>query len=195
MRVMAAAIAALCVCVPAVTTGQTAASATALQDSKRTRHQHVSVQVAGGPTLTGGATAMSAALGYAPVSWLELLVNVERIHAPLQSARDPNGYSVTRGGTMTFASGELRIAPLPKARVSPFAMAGVGRGISQPTVSAAFPEPVRNELRVIYLGGGARIPLRRGFSLLGDARAMLTLEDYDSVLGIWSVRGAVAWRF
>ena len=159
------------------------------------RHQHLSVQVAGGPTVMGGATAMSAALAYAPVSWLELLVNVERIHAPLQSTRYPNGYSVTRGGTMTYASGELRIVPLPKARVLPFAMAGVGRGISRPTVSAEFPEPVQNELRVFYLGGGAGIPLRRGFSLLGDARAMLALEGYDSVLGIWSVRGGVAWRF
>ena len=194
MRVMAAAIAVLCVCVPSVATGQSSTS-TSLQDGERPRRQRVSVQVAGGPTLMGGATAISAALGYAPVSWLELLVNVERIHVPLQSARYPNGYSVTRGGTLTFASGELRIAPLPKARVSPFALAGVGRGISRPTVSAAFPEPVRNELRVIYLGGGARIPLRRGFSLLGDARAMLVLEDYDSVLGIWSVRGGVAWRF
>jgi hypothetical protein len=124
-----------------------------------------------------------------------LHVNVERIHAPLQSTRYPNGYSFTRGGTMTFASGELRVSPLPKARVSPFAMAGVGGGISRPNVNAEFPEAVRNELRVVYLGGGARIPLRRGFSLLGDARAMLALEGYDSVLGIWSVRGGVAWRF
>ena len=37
------------------------------------------------------------------------------------------------------------------------------------------------------------IPLRLGFSLLGDARAMLALEGYDSAVGIWSVRGGVAW--
>ena len=195
MRMMAAAIAVLCVCAPSVTTGQTSTSTGSPADAERERRPHVSLQVAAGPTLIGGATVLSAAVGYAPTSWLELLVNVERIHAPLQATRIPNGYSTTRGGTMTFVSGEVRIAPLPEARVSPFAIAGVGRGVSRPNVNAEFPEPVSNELRVLYLGGGAHVPLGRRFSLLGDARAMVALEGYDSVVGIWAIRGGISWRF
>ncbi|AMY07506.1 hypothetical protein LuPra_00679 [Luteitalea pratensis] len=195
MRVMAATIAVLCIFVPHETSAQTSTSAPPPPDAERERRQHLSVQVAAGPTWQGGATVMSAALGYAPASWLELLVNVERIHAPLQSTRYPSGYSMSRGGTMTFASGELRVAPLPGARVSPFVMAGVGWGVSRPNVNAEFPESVRNDLRVVYLGGGARVPLRLGFSLLGDARAMVALEGYDSVVGVWAVRGGIAWRF
>ena len=195
MRVVAAAIAALCVCVPCVATGQPSRSASMSDDTEGQRRPRFSVQVAAGPTLVDRATAVSAAAGYAPTSWLELLVNVERIDAPMQTTRYPGGYSISRGGTLTFVSAEVRLAPLPEARVSPFAMAGVGRGVSRPTVNAEFPDPVRNDLQLFYLGGGARVPLRGGISLLGDARAMLALEGYDSVLGIWSVRGGIAWRF
>ena len=34
----------------------------------------------------------------------------------------------------------------------------------------------------------ACIPLRLGFSLLGDTRAMLALEGYDSAVGIWNTQ-------
>jgi hypothetical protein len=195
MRVMAAAIAALCVFVPCVATGQSSRSASAPDDTKGQRRPQFSVQMAAGPTLGSRATAVSAAAGYAPVSWLEVHVNVERIDASMRTTRHPDGYSISRGGTLTFVSGEVRFAPLPQARVSPFAMAGIGRGVSRPTVNAEFPQPVKNDLQVFYLGGGARVPLRRGVSLLADARAMLALEGYDSVLGIWSIRGGIAWRF
>jgi hypothetical protein len=195
MRVMAAAIAALCVFVPCVATGQSSRSASMSDDTEGQRRPQFSLQVAAGPTLVDRATTVSAAAGYAPARWLEVLVNVERIDAPMQTTQYPDGYSISRGGTLTFVSGEVRFAPLPEARVSPFAMAGVGRGISRPTVNAEFPEPVKNDLQVLYFGGGARVPLRRGVSLLADARAMLALEGYDSVLGIWSVRGGIAWRF
>ena len=195
MRVMAAVIAAIGVFVPCLATGQSSRSASPPDDTEGQRRPQFSLQVAAGPTLVNRATVVSAAAGYAPLSWLEVLVNVERIDAPMQTTRYPGGYSISRGGTLTFVSAEVRFAPLPEARVSPFAMAGVGRGISRPTVNAEFPEPVKNDLQVFYVGGGARLPLRRGVSLLADARAMLALEGYDSVLGVWSVRGGVAWRF
>jgi hypothetical protein len=181
---MAAAIAVLCVFVPRVATGQTSTGA-----------HHVSVQLAGGPTLTGGGNVLSAAFGYSPASRLELLLNVERNHLPFQLERFPDGYSATRGGTMTFVSGELRLALLPAGRVSPFAVAGGGGGVSRPNVNAEFPDRVSNDLRVLYIGGGVRVPLGRGFSLLGDARAMLALEGYDGVMAVWPVRAGVAWRF
>jgi hypothetical protein len=79
--------------------------------------------------------------------------------------------------------------------VSPFAIAGVGGGVSHPTVNAEFPVRIRNDLRVLYFGGGVRVPVRRGFSLLDDARAMLALEGSDGVMAVWPVRAGVAWRF
>lgn len=195
MRVMAAAIAVLCVFVPRVATGQTSTVAPAPHDAESERRHHLSVQVAAGPTAIGGGNVLSAAFGYSPASRLELLLNVERIHLPFQLNRFPDGYSVTRGGTMTFVSGELRLALLPAARVVPFAMAGVGGGVSRPNVNAEFPDRVRNDLRVLYFGGGVHVPLRRGFSLVGEARAMAALEGYDTVVGVWPVRAGVVWRF
>jgi hypothetical protein len=192
---MAAAIAVLCVFVPRVATGQTSAGAPALPDAEGKRPHHFSVQGGGGPTLKGGGNVLSAAFGYSPASRLELLVNVERTHLPFELRRYPDGYAVTRGGTLTFASGELRVPLLPAARVSPFALAGLGGGVARPTVNAEFPNTVKNRLRVLYFGGGVRVTLPRGFSLWGDARAMLALEGDDSVLGVLPVRAGAAWRF
>jgi hypothetical protein len=47
--------------------------------------------------------------------------------------------SASRGGTLMFVSGELRLALPPADLVSPFAIAGIGRGVSRPNVNAAFP--------------------------------------------------------
>lgn len=138
---------------------------------------------------------LSAAVGYSPVSWLELLLNAERIHVPSARTQYPGGYSLSRGGTRTFISGEARFSPLPQARVSPFAMAGAGGGISRPNVTTDFPDRVSNGLRVVYVGGGVVVPLGRDISLVGDARAMVAVEGYDSVAGVWPVRVGVAWRF
>jgi hypothetical protein len=35
----------------------------------------------------------------------------------------------------------------------------------------------------------------RGISLTGDARAMVAVEGYDSVAGVWPVRVGVSWQF
>jgi hypothetical protein len=195
MRVMAAAIAVLCVFLPHLATGQTSTGAPAPRDTESERRHHLSVQVAAGPTAIGGGNVLSAAFGYSPASSLDLLLNVERIGLPFRLERFPDGFSSTRGGTMTFVSGELRFTLLPAARVSPFALAGAGAGVSRPTVNAEFPDRVRNDLRVLFFGGGVRVPLRGGLSLLADARAMVALEGYDSVMGVWPVRAGVTWRF
>src|SRR5687768_17185073 len=148
-----------------------------------------SLQAAAGPTLNGGGHVLSAAFGYSPASRLELLLNIERDHLPLQLKRFPDGgFSATRGGTMTFVSGELRAALRPADRVSPYAIAGVGGGVSRPNVNAQFPDPVRHRIRVVYFGGGVRVPLRRELSFFGDARAMLALEGNDGILAVWPVR-------
>jgi hypothetical protein len=195
MRSMFVAVSLLFLLVPNVVTGQTSIATSAPSDSEG--RERLSLQAAAGaPTLIGGGNVLSAAFGYSPASRLELLLNVERTHLPFQLERFPDGgYSATRGGTMVFVSGELRLALLPADRVSPFAMVGVGGGVSRPNVNAEFPDRVRNDLRVLYLGGGVRVPLRRGFSLLGDVRVMIALEGDDGGLGLWPVRAGLAWRF
>lgn len=179
-----AAVAAFVLFIPAAAAGQTA-------DDERGR---LSIHVAAGPLINSGS-ALSAAFGFSPTSWLELLVNVERDHLPFQSESIDGGISITRGGTLTFASGEVRFTPLLADRVAPFAMVGAGGGVSRPTVNETFPNPIENDLRVFYFGGGVRIPLRHGFTLWGDARALLALEGYDSVIGVWPVRAGLSLRF
>jgi hypothetical protein len=157
--------------------------------------QRLEVQAAGGSIVNGGGHVLSAAFGYAPVSWLELLVNVERDHLPFEVKQFPEGGSgATRGGTLTFVSGEVRLGPT-LGRVSPFALAGIGGGTSRPNVNAMFPTPVTNDLQMVYVGGGVRVPLGKGLSLIGDARAMLAAEGDEGILGMVPVRAGIAWRF
>ena len=196
MRAMAAAVSLLFVLVPDVVTGQTPNAASAPSDAGE-RRERLSLQVAAGPTLTlvGGGNVLSGAFGYSPASRLELLFNIERNHVPFQLRRAPGGVGAARGGTLMFVSGEVRLALLPTDRLSPYTIAGAGGGVTRPNVNAQFPDRIRNDLRVLYLGGGVRVPLRGGFSLSGDARCMLGLEGYDAVLAVWPVRVGAAWRF
>jgi hypothetical protein len=152
-------------------------------------------QVAGGPLLQSGGHNLSAAVGVSPASRLDLLVSIERSYLPFQRETFSDGYSLTRGGTLMAVSGELRVSLLPPHRVSPYGFAGIGGGVSRPTVNDEFPTELKNDLRIGYFGGGVRVPLRGGFTVFGDARAMMALEGDDGIMGIWPVRVGAAWRF
>jgi hypothetical protein len=169
-------------------TGQT-------RDTAGTGVDRFSVQVGAGPLLNSGGHTLSAAFGFSPISRIDLLVNVERDHLPFQRDTFADGFSLTRGGTLTSVSGEVRASVFPPHRVSPYGFAGIGGGVSRPTVNDSFPDPVENDLRVVYFGGGVRVPLRNGLSVFGDARAMVTMEGDDGIMGVWPVRAGVAWRF
>ena len=195
MRMVAAAVTALCVCGPGWVGAQTSTDPDEVSGTAEGRRQRFSVQASAGPTIIDSGHTLSAAVGYSPTSWLELLLNAERTHVPLYTTQHSGGYSITRGGTRSYISAEARFSPLPEARVSPFAMTGVGGGISRPNVTDAFPDRVTNDLRVVYVGGGVRIPVGHGISLTGDARAMVAVEGYDSVAGVWPVRVGVSWQF
>ena len=187
IRTFTVAVLLLLVLVPSVVMGQTPETASP--------GDRFTLQLAGGPLLKSSGHNLSAAFGFSPVSRLELIVNIERDHLPFQRETFGDGYSITRGGTLTTVSGEVRASVLPPHRVSPYAFAGIGGGVSRPTVNDAFPTPVKNDLRVVYFGGGLRVPLRGGFTVFGDARAMLALEGDDGLLGVWPVRAGIAWRF
>ena len=173
---------------PQLVNGQTPDSAGAGLD-------RFSLQVGAGPLLNSGGHTVSAAFGFSPISRLDLVVQVERNHLPFERDTFSDGFSITRGGTLTSVSGEVRASVFPPDRVSPYGLAGIGGGLSRPTVNDAFPDPVENDLRVVYFGGGVRIPIRNGLSVFGDARAMLALEGGDGIMGVWPVRAGVAWRF
>lgn len=143
---------------------------------------------------SGGGHALSAAFSFSPISRVDLAVNVERVHLPFQRETFSSSLSINRGGTLTSVSGEVRASLFPPHRVSPYGLAGIGGGISRPTVNDTFPNVIENDLRVVYFGGGVRVPMRGGLSIFGDARAMLALEG-DSLMGVWPVRAGIAWRF
>ena len=172
---------------PQVVTGQTPNPAGAGFD-------RFSLHVGAGPLLNSGGHTVSAAFGVSPISRVDLVVNVERDHLPFQRDTFSDSLSINRGGTLTWVSGEVRASVFPPHRVSPYGLAGIGGGMSRPTVNDVFPNSVENDLRVVYFGGGVRVPVRGGFSVFGDLRAMLALEG-DGLLGVWPVRAGVAWRF
>lgn len=174
---------------PQVVTSQT-------PDTGRAELDRFSLQVGAGPLLnSGGGHTLSAAFGFSPISRVDLVVNVERDHLPFQRDTFSDGFSITRGGTLTWVSAEVRASVFAPHRVSPYGLAGIGGGVSRPTVNDAFPDPVENDLRVAYFGGGVRVPIRNGLSVFGDARAMLALEGGDGIMGVLPVRAGVAWRF
>jgi len=173
---------------PEGATGQTADSAGAGFD-------RFSLQMGAGPLLHSGGHTVSAAFGFSPISRVDFVVNVDRSYLPFQRDTFSDGLSITRGGTLTSVSGEVRASVFPPHRVTPYGFAGIGGGVSRPTVNDTFPEPVENDLRVVYVGGGVRVPFRNGLSVFGDARAMLTLENGDGIFGVWPVRAGLGWRF
>ena len=95
---------------------------------------------------------------------------------------------------MTAVSGEVRVGLWPARRVTPYALAGVGAGVSRPTVNEAFPDRVTNDVRFMFFGGGVHVPLRERLSLFGDAR-MLIGGEAGELLAIVPVRVGIAWRF
>ena len=153
------------------------------------------LQVGAGTLVNSGGHTVSAAFGFSPISRIDLVVNIERDHLPFQRDTFGDIYSITRGGTLTALSAEVRASVLPPHRVSPYGFAGIGGGISRPTVNETFPTPVENDLRIVYFGGGLRVPISGGLSVFGDARATLALEGGDGLLGIWPVRAGLTWRF
>ena len=189
MNIQALTVAALLVVlIPIGATGQT-------PDPAAPGLDRFSLQVGAGPLLQTGGHNLSAAFGFSPLSRLDLLVSVERTAVPFQRTTFSDGYSLSRGGTLTAVSGEVRVSFFPPHRVSPYGFAGIGGGVSRPTVNREFPTEVENDLLVVYFGGGVRVPMRGGFSIFGDARAMMALEGNDGIMGLWPVRGGVAWRF
>jgi hypothetical protein len=78
--------------------------------------------------------------------------------------------------------------------VTPYVLGGLGAGVSRPNVNSTFPEPVTNDVRFMFFGGGVHVPLRERLSVFGDARMLIGTEGGE-LLAMAPVRVGLAWRF
>ena len=152
--------------------------------------QGISVQGNVGTQINAGGHNQSVSLVFSPNEHLDFLVSGERIHLPTEAT----DFSATRGGTATFISGEVRVSPFSSNRVSPYVLASFGRGKSRPNVNDLFPDPVTNDVWLLFVGGGVRFPLTGRLSAFADVRAGIEGER-DTIFLLVPVRGGVAWRF
>jgi len=178
---------ALLVLIPSVAAGQPAAASESTSEGR----ERLTVQIAAGPTLVDRGRVISIAFGYLPASRLELLLNTEVDRMSLRFERFRGANTAVRGGAMSLVSVETRVALRPPDRVSPFALVGIGGGVSRPRL----PERGSKDMVALSAGGGVRVPLRPGFSLWTDVRMIYEVDNEDGVSRIWPVRAGVAWRF
>jgi hypothetical protein len=151
------------------------------------------LQGSAGATLNDSGYSLAAGGGFSPTSLLTILVELERTHLSSRLSDDGQGSSAFRGGTLTLAAAQLRIAPLGRDRVGPYGLAGFAAGVSRPNVNELFPDSVTNDVRAIFFGGGIQVPLG-GISLFADGRMMIGAEAGE-LLAVAPIRAGVAWRF
>jgi hypothetical protein len=148
-----------------------------------------------GPTLIDGGYSLTAGAGFSPISRVTLVGFVERTHLSSQLRSDGRGgVAGYRGGTLTLGAAEVQVALFPRDRIGPYALAGFAAGMSRPNVTATFPDPVRNDVRAMFFGGGINVPLSNRLSVFADARMMIGAEAGE-LLAVVPVRGGLAWRF
>ena len=183
-----------CVAACTIVALSVAGPATAQDRESATRLRPFSVQLAAGSHLRDGGNLQALSFGYAPWRSFTLLVQVERAHIPTRRRTHPDGFSATRGGTLTWISGEVRYAMPLAERVSPYVVAGSGAGRARPNVNDVFPDPVTNVAQGFYAGGGLRVPLTSRVEVFGDLRVLLMIER-DAAHAMLPVRAGLAWRF
>jgi hypothetical protein len=156
----------------------------------------VSVQGAFGSNINVGGSSQSLSFGFSPGEHFEFLISAERLHIPSEVTHYLHGYGATRGGTTQFISGEVRFSPFIFKRVSPYALAGVGRGTARPNVNEFFPDAVTHQAGLLFAGGGVRVPVAGHLSAFVDTRFVLQVDSSESGVFLFlPVRAGVAWRF
>jgi hypothetical protein len=157
-------------------------------------NDRVTVQGAVGGLMLDWGTSQSIAVGFIPNERWELLIGAERLHVPTEVSHFSSGFSVSRGGTTEFVSGEVRFVPATFNRISPYVLLSVGRGISRPNVNEYFSDPVKNDAVLWFGGGGARVAVASHLSVFADVRFGFQTER-EGFYPFLPVRGGVAWRF
>ena len=154
-----------------------------------------SIEGAAGIQLQYTGTIQSIAVGFAPTRSLTLLIGAERSRTEDEIEIFPDGYSSERGGVVRFVSAELRYAFLANKRVSPYVVAGAGRGVERPNVNEFFPTGAERNITAFYYGGGARIPVARRFDAFADWRVIVTADDAAEMAVLGPLRAGLAFRF
>jgi hypothetical protein len=153
------------------------------------------LEASAGPTVVDAGYGVSAGVGFMPASRVALSFELERTHLSSRLRTDGRGsISGFRGGTLTLASGELRVGLFGRDRIGPYGLAGFAAGVSRPNVNEMFPDSVTNDVRAVFFGGGIHVPVKERFSLFADARMMLGAEAGD-LLAVAPIRAGVAWHF
>jgi hypothetical protein len=156
----------------------------------------VSVQGAVGSHIGDGGNAQSLSLGVSFGEHFGVVVNAERSHVPTDVTFFENGYSTTRGATTRFISGEFRYVPITFKRISPYVIAGLGRGVSRPNVNEYFPNRVTHKVTLQFPGFGASVLVTDHLSAFADIRFMFQSRSGEpDAGGFGPVRGGLAWRF
>jgi hypothetical protein len=128
--------------------------------------QSFMLQGSAGPTVSDRGHSLAGGFGFTPTSHVGLLFEAERTHLASRMRGDGRGgLAAFRGGTLTMALAEVRVALLGRNRTGPYALGGFAGGVSRPNVNAAFPDRVTNEVRAMFFGGGIHVPLREQISV------------------------------
>ena len=156
----------------------------------------VTVQGAIGSHIGDGGDAESVSLGVMFGEHFGVVVNAERSHVPTNVTFFDNGYSATRGATTRFVSGEFRYVPVTFKGISPYVIAGIGRGVSRPNVNQYFPDRITHTVTLQYPGFGVGVRMTGHLSAFADLRFMFQSRSGEpDAGGFGPVRGGLAWRF
>ncbi len=148
-----------------------------------------------GPTLIDTGYSLAGGFGFSPTSRLTVQFDLERTQLSSQLSSDGRGgFAGFRGGALTLGSAQLKVMPFGREQVGPYGLAGFAVGVSRPNVNEAFPDPVTNDVRAIFFGGGIHIPVRERVSIFADGRMMVGSEAGE-LLAVAPIRAGVAWRF
>ena len=153
------------------------------------------LQGSAGPTLVDRGYSMAGGIGFSPTTHLAVLFDVERTHLSSRLSSDGRGgFAGFRGGTLTLGSAQLRVTPFGRDRIGPYGLVGFAAGVSRPNVNERFPDPVTNDVRAMFFGGGIHVPLKERVSLFADGRMMIG-GAAGELLAVVPIRAGVAWRF
>ena len=171
---------------------QSTGAATAGQDDAP---RLINVEGAAGALLNAGGFNVSGSIGYLLTRRISAHLAADMVHLPTEVNVYDGGYGVRRGATMRLLSGEVRLAFAPSHRVSPYALAGMGFGISRPNVNQYFRGGgVTNNMRLAFTGIGVRFQVNPHLSVVADTR--FALERERDVVGLLlPLRGGVSWSF
>ena len=125
-----------------------------------------------------------------------LAATVERSHIPTRLSTYPDGYGVTRNGTLASISGEFRLTIPIGDQWTPYGVVGRGVGESVLNVNEFFPNPIVRTTDLVYAGGGVRYSLGPAAALFSDAKLILVIgREADDLSVRLPVRAGVSFRF